>query len=627
MRMMRLKLIAFASVLLMLYQSAPPSFAQDRQLVRPNGAADGQKRVALVIGNGAYQKASKLPNPANDARDMAAKLRELGFEVIGGDGEGIDVGQAAMESLISRFGARLAETKGVGLFFYAGHGVTSGGQNYLVPVDADIPDEDLVKYKAVPVGYVLDKMAAARNPFNLVILDACRNNPFARQWRSLRDIGDSKGLVNSNPAKGTMVLYATQPGGVAMDGAPGSRNGVFTSALLKNLDQPDIELDRMVKLVARDVEANSDEKQSPWKEGLYSGDFYFRRSAEKKPEPQPDNVPTIAAVQEAKAWDLVKNSNDPGDLRIFLKEFPSGANAGNARTKLEELVWQSVKSSTESSQVQAYLDEFPNGANAGAAAILLKRLEKTVSIKAGTLSKATVPGGVEISFAYIPDGSFNMGSENGGSDEKPVHSVRITKGFWMQTTEVTREQWKAVMGTDRGEFRDCAACPIEGVSWDDTQQFIARLNAQNDGFRYRLPTEAEWEYAARSGTTGDYAGQLDAMAWFWQNSGEYPLSGDWVYQKLKDAKIRTRAAGTKQANAWGLHDMHGNVPEWVQDWYGTDYYSKSPATDPTGPQTGAYRVFRGGSWSSPVSSLRSASRSAALPSVQGFHTGFRVVRQ
>lgn len=148
----------FVSIALITLVHSLLSFAQTpRHLEKP--ASDVQKRIALVIGNCNYQKATKLANPPNDARDTAAALQELGFEVIGGGKDGIDLTQSAMESLIARFGQRLAETKGVGLFFYAGHGVTSAGQNYLIPVDADIPDEDLVKYKAVSVGYVLDKMA------------------------------------------------------------------------------------------------------------------------------------------------------------------------------------------------------------------------------------------------------------------------------------------------------------------------------------------------------------------------------------------------------------------------------------------------------------------------------------
>jgi formylglycine-generating enzyme required for sulfatase activity len=143
------------------------------------------------------------------------------------------------------------------------------------------------------------------------------------------------------------------------------------------------------------------------------------------------------------------------------------------------------------------------------------------------------------------------------------------------------------------------------VSWDDAQNFINKLNESNDGFRYRLPTEAEWEYACRAGTTGDYAGNHADMAWYDKNSG-----------------YKTHPVGTRQPNGFGLHDMHGNVLEWCQDWYDASYYASSPATDPQGPGSGQYRVLRGGQWDLNASYLRSAHR-LDYPPVGRF--GFRVV--
>lgn len=238
-------------------------------------------------------------------------------------------------------------------------------------------------------------------------------------------------------------------------------------------------------------------------------------------------------------------------------------------------------------------------------------------VTAGAIRKTTLPGGVEMSFAYIPAGEFQMGSTQ-SNDEKPVHTVRISQGFWMQTTEVTQAQWKAVMGalpskcdyvSLSGKFLGDNK-PIICVNWDDAQDFIRQMNLKNDGYKYRLPTEAEWEYAARSGTTGDYAGNLDAMAWYKSNSGGSP-----------------RDVATKQSNAWGLYDMHGNVWEWCQDWYDAGYYARSPASDPDGPASGWSRVRRGGSWVSTADSLRSAYRRIFSSSYRSTDFGFRVVRQ
>lgn len=213
--------------------------------------------------------------------------------------------------------------------------------------------------------------------------------------------------------------------------------------------------------------------------------------------------------------------------------------------------------------------------------------------------------------------------------EKPIHKVTISEGFFMGQTEVTQAQWRAVMGNNPSKFKNCASCPVEKVSWNDAQSFIAKLNAQNDGYKYRLPSEAEWEYAARAGTTGDYAGDLDSMAWYYNNSGNQILSGEWNEDKLDSNNNRTHPVGTKQANAWGLYDMHGNVWEWCQDWYSDIYYASSPSVNPTGASTGSKRVTRGGGWTVNANgyALGSADRSSNSPSYRFSNLGFRVVRQ
>lgn len=211
-------------------------------------------------------------------------------------------------------------------------------------------------------------------------------------------------------------------------------------------------------------------------------------------------------------------------------------------------------------------------------------------------------------FSLIPAGTFQMGSTTGGSDERPVHSVTISRSFYMQKTEVTQGQWRAVMGNNPSYFSTCGdTCPVETVSWNDIQTFLTTLNSQTPGVTYRLPTEAEWEYAARAGTTGETYGTLDAIAWHSGNS----LS-------------KTHAAAGKLANAWGLYDMIGNVWEWVNDWYGS--YTSASVTDPIGPATGTYRVLRGGSWGGSSYGARAADRGNYTPSIRNGNVGFRLVR-
>jgi formylglycine-generating enzyme required for sulfatase activity len=203
-----------------------------------------------------------------------------------------------------------------------------------------------------------------------------------------------------------------------------------------------------------------------------------------------------------------------------------------------------------------------------------------------------------------------MGSNNGADDQKPMHRVTISEAFYMGKYEVTQAQWHAVMGNNPSNFKRCGGnCPVENVSWFDAQDFVNKLNEANDGLKYRLPSEAEWEYACRAGTTGDYYGQdVNEIGWYADNSGK-----------------KTRPVGGKQPNAFGLYDMSGNVWEWCSDWYDENYYASSPATDPRGPGNGQYRVLRGGSWAYDAPLLRSASRDWLAPAFGLSAFGFRVV--
>ena len=212
-------------------------------------------------------------------------------------------------------------------------------------------------------------------------------------------------------------------------------------------------------------------------------------------------------------------------------------------------------------------------------------------------------------FAWIPAGDFRMGSTSSeASDrEQPVTRVRISRGFWLGKHEVTQAEWQAVMGTNPSGFSGCGRCPVERVSWNDAQGFIRQLNGRAGGTRYRLPTEAEWEYAARAGTSGDRYGNLDPIAWHSGNSGD-----------------RTHPVGQKAPNAFGLHDMLGNVLEWVQDWHGG--YPGGSVTDPRGPGSGSDRVFRGGSWIGDAGHCRASLRGYFTPGPRSYYLGFRLLR-
>jgi len=228
----------------------------------------------------------------------------------------------------------------------------------------------------------------------------------------------------------------------------------------------------------------------------------------------------------------------------------------------------------------------------------------------------TNPGvgfGVE-QFALIPAGSYLRGSGAGGVDELPIRMITLTQPFRMQLSELTQGQWRSVTGSNPSGATACGdTCPVEGVSWDDIQVFLQLLNQQDPGKNYRLATEAQWEYAARAGSTTEYGGNnvLDDMGWWSGNSSN-----------------RTQRIIQKRSNAWGLYDMHGNVWEWVNDFYQTNYYSVSPAVDPPGPATGSVgRVLRGGAFNRPAVEVRSAYRGRGdPPSLRSFSFGLRLVR-
>ena len=232
----------------------------------------------------------------------------------------------------------------------------------------------------------------------------------------------------------------------------------------------------------------------------------------------------------------------------------------------------------------------------------------TATLTVGMNLSATGPAGIQ--FARIPAGSFAMGSNarDAHSDERPVTQVHITVGFEMSKHEVTQGQWQSVMGGNPSWDSACGLnCPVTDVSWNDTQEFIERLNTAEDGYEYRLPTEAEWEYSARAGTTGPRHGPLDLIAWHIGNSGD-----------------RIRPVGLKSANSFGLHDMIGNVWEWVADWYGS--YSGGAVANYTGPSAGSERVNRSGSRHQGPQSNRSANRNHGPPEARYSDLGFRVVR-
>lgn len=286
--------------------------------------AASQARLALVVGNAQYQSAP-LKNPVNDARAMAQALQEVGFEVLLRE----NLSQQQLIAAMREFGERLKAQGGVALFYYAGHGVQIKGQNYLVPVDAMVDNEDEVRYRAVDANQVLEKMAEAGNTLNLVILDACRDNPFSRSFRSKQ-----AGLAQMDAPSGTLIAFATAPGAVALDGS--GVNGVYTKHLLRNLSIPGLPIELVLKRVREGVSKETQQKQIPWESSSLLGEFYFKPAA-----------PGTTALTQADStavelafWESVNNSNVASEYQAYLDKYPRGQFAALARGRLDTLLAQ-----------------------------------------------------------------------------------------------------------------------------------------------------------------------------------------------------------------------------------------------------------------------------------------------
>lgn len=243
-----------------------------------------------------------------------------------------------------------------------------------------------------------------------------------------------------------------------------------------------------------------------------------------------------------------------------------------------------------------------------AAFCLCARAQEFVAIAPGEFLMGCAPK----DSPSLPDGTYSPCPP----ESKPQHRVRITRAFEVSRYEVTQAQWAAVMGNDPSHFKG-AEHPVEQITWDEVHEFLAKLNARVDGYRYRLPTEAEWEYCARAGSEDQFGGgSLRESAWSGEGVGTIPESPG-----------GTHPVGTKTPNAWGLFDMMGNVAEWVEDWYSDSYYKSSPVEDPRGPAEGMYHVARGGSWFSNARYVRVWNRYETVRVLKRRDVGFRIVRE
>jgi len=622
----------------------------------------GGKRLALVVGNDEYRNVRKLENAVNDARDMGQILAKLGFEVdVRTNADFRTIGEA-----VDQFVSRVSPGD-VALFHYSGHGVQLDGQNYLIPVDFVLKDRADVRYSAYSASRVHDRMVGAASRLNIVILDACRDSGF---WPSR---GAESGLAPMNAAEGSFIAFATAPGRTASDGGSGT-NGLFTGELLAVLRQPGLKLDEIFNEVRAKVYQASGKKQLPWTSSSMIGDFYFQ-----PPAPVVAAVPPDTGLQiELAYWNSIQNCTDTGCFDGYLNRFgesgqfselarirrnqllqkgivspPAGPSqataanpaatrgevrvgisepAGNARTQPPPQAAGIVKAVSPQPQADSSTQTAkPEAPNPLAVAMVrrqemppketdpgqelgeLPRLKQTPpDAPQAEAGAARVNSSDGLSYRWIPPGNFQMGCSPGDNDcsddEKPAHEVTISRGYWLGESEVTVEAYKryaAAMGVgmpppttlNTGWRQDLQ--PVVNVTWNEASEYCRWAGG-------RLPDEAEWEHAARAGVPAARYGDVKEIAWFDGNS-----------------RNRVRSVGEKQANAWGLYDILGNVWEWTADRYDESRYAAKPETDPPASGGGRLRVLRGGSWNDKADHVRASHRYGYMPGFRSGSGGFR----
>ena len=693
-----------------------------------------ERRVALVMGNGAYPGSAKLRNAVADAKLMARTLEGLGFKVT----LLTDVQtEQDMKRALVQFKRSLPDAE-VGLVYFSGHGVQTERGNYLLPVQGDYQREADFDSQAVRLSDVLEQFRGSRAA-GLVILDACRDNPFRSSTRSA-----TRGLRREEPPNGLLIAYSTAQNQTAADGVGG--NGLYTKHLAHFLSQKGLSVDEVFDQTAKQVKLESRGEQSPREDSDIRDKLYLNGAPQSAGAP--GAAPAPGDDLEAQAWKDAQLLDTPAGYETFSTAYPNSRYAGAARLKLdiarkreqqqaeaaqreaqaaemraraqsEAKAWQEAQAADTVEAYRAFIDTYAQSPNLKAAQRKLAAAEKAEAAEQAkrvaeawrTAQQADTVEGYEAflnahtssSFAaqarqkleaararkpkwkvgetfrdcaecpemvVLPAGSFEMGDlhGDGDKDEKPVRTVRITQPFALGKYEVTVgafrrfvsatgyrtdaernagakgcHTWDASDGKwDWREGRDWRSPgfsqedshPVVCVSWNDAQAYIKWLSKES-GQRYRLASEAEFEYALRAGGRtkwpwgDDAAGACGYANVADQTNGPSGQSWGGDKHECRDGHWFSAPVGRFQANAFGLHDVSGNVWEWVQDCYEESGYDKGQPVDGRAhePSTNcARRVYRGGGWHLNSWGTRSANRDWFAPGVRSYDLGFRLSR-
>lgn len=576
---------SLALALLALVSPLAPAAAQ---------TADGATaRVALVIGNAAYREAA-LANAATDARAVADVLRQGEFDLVSAE----NTDRAALERAMTTFRSKLRRGAHV-VVFYSGHAVQFRGRNFLVPVDAQIRGAADAARAAFDLDQLVDALIVSRPASAAIVLDAARDNP----WQAA--LGAGKGLAAIERIENIAVMAPVAPGRTVAE-TPGRTNPAIEE-WLKAIRTPDLDMTTALTRTRDAVARSTRRTQRVWISSPPAAGLVVTPTgrpvavalntrsvigAPPPPGPQSDQL----GPYELSFWETIRNSRNPAEYRAYLDAYPNGRFTALARTR-EQL--------------------YRNPAQDGAAPAVASAQPPRAAAPPKTARDCDdCP-----ELALIPAGSFEMGSNEMFEFEKPVRSVTIGSAFYIGTREVTFEEWDACVAQggcshrpgDRNLGR--GKRPVTDIHWNDAGAYLVWLSLKT-GRKYRLPTEAEWEYAARAGTKTSYP---------WGNA----VDKERANCNGCNAQPRRQASEVGQfpANGFGLYDMAGNAAEWVADCWSENYRASPRDGSAYSPPGCRERVLRGGSFNNDPRYLRSAARFKYEADVRFYTNGFRVLRE
>ena len=552
------------------------------------GAPAEPKRVALVIGNGAYPQ-SPIASLPGDARAFADVLRDGGFDVVYAE----NARRPEMEAAVTAFTKKLGW--GVtAIVYFGGHAIRYQDRNFLLAVDSKIANEADIRVEGIDIDLLFDPLIVSRPAGAVVILDAARKNA----WQQAI-LPRFRGLSPQSSIQGVTVIYPAVPGEVVGD-TPRDAN-LFAVELIKQAKVAGVPFKEVIKRVRTAVAQATRDKQMVW-ESSATPDFVI--SSTRKPARAADSM-------EQGFWDTIKGSDSAADFKAYLDSYPDGPFAPAARARLQQ-----IEGGSQPKVAAPLPPPAPPPAPPAPAAPPPAAAAPPTTSQVATRDCLQCP-----EIVLIQPGSFDMGSSEMFDFEGPVHMVSIRKPFYIGRREVTFEEWDACVAEggckqkpdDRGLGR--SRRPVTDLDWDDAKSYVAWLS-QKTGKTYRLPSEAEWEYVARAGSTTTYP-------WGRAVDKDKANCNGCTSAPVKKA-IDT---GSFPPNAFGVYDMVGNAAEWVEDCWSDNYRGAPTDGSAWTKPVCRERVLRGGSFNNDPRYLRSAARFKYDQNVRFYTNGFRVVRE